>query len=82
MICLELNPSTGDLRPINPQPVDLSTCSLVAGNYAETGPSELWQLTPAQGAEIGMSIMLVWSVAFGYRMVIKALSVGDSTEKE
>jgi len=78
MICLEQNTTTGALQPIYPQPADFTTCTLVAGSYSELSV-DVWQITPAQGAEIGMEIMLVWAIAFGFRMVARVIS--DSTSE-
>lgn len=81
MICLETNPSTGALQAMNPQPSDLSSCSLVAGSYSELVP-EILMLTPEQGAQIGAAIWLVWAIVWGFKMIAKALYFSDSDEKE
>jgi hypothetical protein len=84
VICLEQNPSTGALQVIDPQPSDITSCTLVVGNYSESGAgvSELFQLSPAQGAEIGGAIMLVWALVWGIRMVVRSLNVSEGNENE
>ncbi len=47
--------------------------------YALTAQSELWGLTPSQGAQIASVILLIWGIAFVYRLLFKALSIGDNS---
>lgn len=75
MICLEV--VAGVVHVVNPQPSDLSACSLVAGSYSET-VSELMQISPEQGASISAAIMLVWAVAWVFRQIIRTLNVGKN----
>lgn len=75
MICLQQNATTGALEVMNPQPSDITTCTLVSGTYSEfTAGSELFQLTPAQGADIGAGIALVFAIAFGYRVLARQIT--------
>lgn len=83
MICITQYTTAGKtyLVVVSPQPTDLTTCSLVAGSYQETFALPIFNITEAQGAEISGAILLVWAIAFGFRMVVKSLNVGNS-EKE
>lgn len=75
MICVEVA-ANGTIRAVYPQPVDFSTCSLVVGSYSELS-ADLFQITPAQGAEIGGSILLIWAIAWAFRMVVRSIVIVD-----
>lgn len=80
MICLEINPSTGALQPVSPQPSDLSSCSLVAGSYTET-MSGISQLSPADGSQIAVAILVIWALGWVVRQIARTLNV-DSERSE
>lgn len=79
-VCAQVD-SNGAVYVVYPQPVDTSACGLVlvSGQEANASP---WALTVEQGSQIGSAILVVWALAFAFRMVIRALNVdqnGDTT---
>lgn len=66
---------------MNPQPSDLTACSYVLGSYSETAP-DVWQLTPEQGLEIGGAILLVWAIAWGFRMVTRVINLDEGRNED
>lgn len=64
----------------NPQPVEYTACTHILVNPTEIS-SDIFNITAAQGGEIGGAIVLVWAVAFAYRAAIQALNFNES-EKE
>ena len=80
MLCVAVGVN-GSVFVVEPQPVDTASCGLVivSGQEASSSP---WALTLEQGSQVGGSILLVWALAFAFRVVIRALNVdenGDST---
>lgn len=75
-ICVQKHATASNYTVVitNPQPATISdsTCSyvLLKPSEIETSP---FVLTTAQGAQIGMQIMLVCAIAWGFRAVRKAL---------
>lgn len=79
-VCVQFD-AGGSVYVVQPQPVDTAACGLVivSGQEAMSSP---WALTLEQGSQIGGAILLVWGLAFAFRVVIRALNVdenGDST---
>lgn len=79
-VCAQVD-LNGAVYVVDPQPVDTSACGLVlvSGHQANSSP---WALTVEQGSQIGSAILVVWALAFVFRMVIRALNVdqnGDTT---
>lgn len=79
-VCAEVD-ANGAVYVVDPQPVDTSACGLVlvSGQEAASSP---WSMTPEQGAEIAGAVLVVWALAYAFRVVIRALNVdqqGDST---
>ena len=71
----------GSVFVVDPQPVDTSACGLVLVSGLEAASSP-WSMTPEQGSEIGGAVLLVWALAYAFRVVARALNVdenGDST---
>ena len=71
----------GAIYAVDPQPVVTDSCSLVLVSGEEAG-NDLLNLTAEQGSQIGGAILLVWALAFTFRMIIRAFNVdenGDST---
>lgn len=71
----------GAVYVVDPQPADTSACGLVlvSGQEAATSP---WSMTPEQGSEIAGAVLLIWALAYVFRVCIRALNVdenGDST---
>lgn len=79
MICVEIGVD-GAVYAVTPQPADVSACGMVIVS-ADSVMNTPWALTPEQGSQIGASILLVWAVAFSFRMIVRALSTVDSEEK-
>lgn len=61
----------------NPQPEIYTSCTFILVNPTEI-ESDIFNLTPEQGSEIGGAIMLVWAIAFAYRAAIHALKSDES----
>lgn len=61
----------------NPQPDNVSDCLHILVNPTEIS-SEILNLTPVQGSQIGGAIILVWAIAFAYRAAIHALKTNES----
>lgn len=79
MLCVEVA-SDGAVYVVDPQPIDTAGCGhvLVSGESVASSP---FALTTEQGAEIGAAILGLWAVAYGIRVVIRALNIdqkGDS----
>lgn len=81
MICLQAvqTPAYTVVTVVLPQPVDVTACSMVIGNYAET--ANPWnQLSAVQGAQIAGAILVVWAVGYAFRVLIKSLRTIDEKE--
>lgn len=79
-ICVQVD-TDGTIYAVQPQPVEVSACSyvLVSGDAALNSP---FSLTPEQGAQVGGAVLLVWAVAYVFRVLARVLNVdekGDST---
>lgn len=71
----------GAIYAVDPQPVVTDSCSWVLVSGEEAG-NDLLNLTAEQGSQIGGAILLVWALAFTFRMIIRSFNVdenGDST---
>lgn len=72
----------GAIYAVDPQPVVTDSCALVLVSGQNAG-NHLLGLTAEQGAQIGSAILLVWAIAFSFRMIIRVFNVddknGDST---
>lgn len=80
MLCAAVD-SSGAVYVVDPQPVDTTGCGLVLVSGAEAHSSP-WLLTLEQGSQIGGAILLVWGLAFVFRVVARSFNVdekGDST---
>jgi len=78
--CVQVD-ANGSVFVVDPQPVDTSACGLVLVSGLEAASSP-WSMTPEQGSEIGGAVLLVWALAYVFRVVARALNVdenGDST---
>lgn len=81
MLCVVIDAGTGALVALDPQPIapDATTCPLVVQAYTELS-SVVWQLTTEQGGQIATAVLLVWAVAFVFRLLIKTLSIEENHE--
>jgi hypothetical protein len=66
------------LDPTNP---DLSTCPYVVDDGATNAWRELGNMSIENATTIGTAVGLVWAVAWGFKALIKAVSIYD-TERE
>lgn len=71
MRCVGVDPS-GVVVVINPEPADVSSCSLVLASPGEIGSSPFALDVPAAAA-ISAAVLLVWAVAWGCRQAINLL---------
>lgn len=67
--------SNTSLRRVVPTPTDMSQCPLILMSPAEVGQqsSELWLMTPEQGAQVAGAILLLWAIAWVFRQFIGML---------
>jgi hypothetical protein len=79
--CVEVDAVTGDLRLVDPPPVDAYSCSMVVGSASEFA-SPLVQMSEADGLSIAAMIMGIWAIAWGFRQVADVLSSGETSERE
>lgn len=79
MICAAVDPN-GLVYVLDPQPVDITTCGLVIQSSIEAASSP-FSMTPEQGAQIAGAILMIWAIAFTFRMLIRALNVDTTEEK-
>lgn len=77
--CVQADGS-GVLSVMAPQPADFSTCTLVVVAGTEVAASP-FAMTIEQGQQIGMAIMLACAVAWGFRLLARAINV-DYLERE
>lgn len=75
--------SGGALVLVDPPPVnpDATTCPYVVASFQESS-ADVMRITPEQGGQLGAAVLLVWAVAFVFRLSIKALSTGETNEPE
>lgn len=73
----------GVIVVVDPQPVqrDEFNCPFVVQGTGEAW-SDVWKLTPEQGGQIGLAVLLVWAVAWAFRAAIKSLSIGDQSDED
>lgn len=71
----------GVLSVASPQPADISACTMmvIAPSDLMAGP---WVLSEEQAVEITGAILMVWAVAWGVRVLIRALRFVDDDERE
>lgn len=64
-LCLDAS-----LVPVQSQPATVEACAYVvmSGAEAVAVANSPWNLTVAEGGQIGGAILLVWSVAFAMRL--------------
>lgn len=74
MICVQQEAS-GSLSVVNPQPVDVSTCSAVLATPLEL--SVFPPLSADEGFVVSGSILAVWAVAFSFRAIGSLFNVGS-----
>lgn len=67
MICVLVD-ADGLLRPLDPQPEDISVCTMVIPS-GESFLANPFVLTIEQGAQIGGAIALLWVTAGCFRVV-------------
>lgn len=80
MLCVEQDIS-GAIVATSPQPADVTLCPLVLVSGPESASSP-WALTPEQGSEIGGAILAVWGLAYVFRVVARALSIGNESKED
>lgn len=60
----------------NPQPINISSCVNVLGTPAEFS-ADIFNLSPAEGSQIGQAILIVWALAYAYRLIIKHIKESE-----
>lgn len=81
MRCLVVTSGTLSLSP------DGTVCApadLVVFTAAESDKmlSTPFNMTVEEGGQLGASVLMVWAVAWGVRMIARILSTGDETSSE
>ena len=85
----------GDPKPVFPWSLSGDTCTVDQSQFGQSSVATVvhvcdaatqnelaippLQLTAAQGAEIAAAILGCWAAGYVFRVVIRALSVGDKT---
>ncbi|AEV26905.1 hypothetical protein ACLSSQ_09155 [Azospira sp. APE16] len=82
-LCVELN-QAGQLQLVATQPADLTACSLVvmSGSEFVSAQASPWNLTPEQGSQIGGAILVLWALAWVFRILAGMLNSSHQPEKE
>jgi hypothetical protein len=73
---------SGQFQLQSPQPDDYTACTYLIVQPSELQP-DLWNITPAQGLDIGLAMALCLAIGFAYRMIVKFLLTdleGDKNE--
>lgn len=82
-LCLQQNPDN-TLSVVLPQPVEPSTCSVVAlsGTEFVSFQASPWNLTVEQGLQIGSVTLVVWACAWTWRLLARQVSPSHQPETE
>lgn len=68
---------------LDPAVSDLTTCAyLVETGSPASAWAELGSLTIPQAEQIGMAVVLVWAVAWTFRVIGKSISSFESSQNE
>lgn len=70
MLCVQV--VGGAVVPVDPQPADLTTCTLVIPGPLEVASSP-FVMSLEDGAAIGVAIFVVWAIAYGFRIIGRSL---------
>lgn len=80
MICVQVG-ADGALQVVTPQPVEVAACGLVVVSGSEAASSP-FAISPEQGSQIGGAVLLVWGLAYVFRLVIRAFSIDEVRNEE
>ncbi len=80
MICLQQNLTTGALEVMNPQPVDLTTCSMVLSSGADA-VNVPWSLSVSDASSVSAAIISVWGLAWAIKALILTLKGNTQNEE-
>lgn len=82
MICL-FQAVDGSIQVVDPQPspVNEANCPYALLSLSEVRPT-FFDVSPHEGGQIAAAILFVWGVGFVFRLLIKALHTGDSSDEE
>lgn len=72
MICVQAD-ANGTVYVVDPQPTDTAGCGLVLVSGLEASQSPL-SLTVEQATQIAGAILMVWGVAYVFRVLARFLS--------
>lgn len=75
-VCVRESAPGGPIVVVLPQPVSISTCTMVISSGPEILRNPL-DLTIEQGHEIGLAIFLACAIAWGFRILAKVISTTD-----
>lgn len=68
---------------LDPAASDLSSCAYVVETGSATSAwSELGNLTIPQAQQVGMGVVLVWAIAWTFRVLAKSISSFESSQNE
>lgn len=76
MICVAVD-SNGVLYAVEPQPVSVIECGLVVSSGAAAVASP-FHLTVEEGAQIGFAVLLIWALAYGFRLLARVGNFNDN----
>ena len=77
MICVDVQPDTGYLVSAVCNDANYRVLTQAEINQISASP---WALTVPQGAAVGMAILAVWAIAFGWKAIAAALKHGNSPD--
>jgi len=72
--------ASGAVSVVTPPPVDMSTCALLIPT-TDDRLNDPFHLSAADGSSIAIAIILVWSVGFAGRAIIRCLNTGEKEDE-
>jgi predicted esterase YcpF (UPF0227 family) len=75
-----LQPDGSFYLALDPTVTDLSTCAYVVEDGASNAWRELGNLSLENSQVIGVSVGLVWAVAWGFKMIIRSINLNPESD--
>jgi hypothetical protein len=80
MRCVVINGS-GFVVDVNPQPEITTSCTMVLASPSELGPLGGMELSNAEGGQIALAIVGIWTLAYGFRLIASSININSESEK-